>query len=449
MSLRDLFAEHLRRVSGHAEQALAVAAAAEATYDGIVFHAGTQDYYHADDHAVVFHPVPHFARFAPIPGPEHLLLFRPGTRPRLFQVVPEDYWYEPPAAPVHPYADVLDVVRVPSRAAAERQIGDVSRCAYIGNNPRAAAALRIPLTQIEPKTLVAALDWYRGYKTPYETHCIREAARVAARGHAAVRAGFDARPPERYLHAAYLEATGLLDHETPYHNIIAWDDRSAILHYQSKRTEPPRPGDVLLIDAGGVHHGYASDITRTYAGANAHPVFRAALDRMEALQLELVAMVGPGQPYVDVHARAHAGVAEILADVGVVKTRAGEALARRLTLPFLPHGVGHHLGLQVHDVGGRQIDARGAHREPPPEHPFLRTTRDLETGHVVTIEPGLYFIPMLLEPHRGGPDAGLFDWKLIDALVPCGGIRIEDDVLVTADGRENLTRPHVPGHRDV
>ena len=449
MNLAELFAEHIRIVSDHTTNALGVAAAAEAAYDGIVFHAGSESTYHADDRAVDFHPVPHFARFAPIPGPEHLLHFRPGARPRLFQVVPLDYWYEAPAELAHPYAEVLEVERVTSRDEAARRMGDLSRSAYIGNNPRTAAALGIPLPQIEPKTLVAALDWHRGTKTPYEIHCIRKATEIAARGHRVVRQGFETRIAERRLHAAYLEATGLLEPETPYTNIIAWDEKSATLHYQTKRPDPPRPGAVLLIDAGGQHLGYASDITRAYAHATAHPVFRAALDAMETLQQELVAMMGPGRSYVDVHVRAHAGVARILCELGVLRCTPTAALERKLTLPFLPHGVGHHLGLQVHDVGGRQVDVRGARREPPADYPFLRTTRDLDAGHVVTIEPGLYFIPMLLDPHRSGRDAGLFDWNLIDALLPYGGIRIEDDVLVTRDGFENLTRPHVAGHRDA
>jgi len=447
MNPKELFAAHIDTVCEHTEKALAVAAASEAAYDGIVFHAGTQDSYHADDNAIPFRPVPHFARFAPVQGPEHLLLYRPGPAPRLFQVVPEDYWYEPPAEPQHPYAEVLEVERVGSREEAAKRMGDVSRCAYIGNNPRAAAALRIPLPQIEPKTLVAALDWYRGFKTPYEVHCIREAGRRAAEGHRKVRGGFAGRASERRLHADYLEATGMLELQSPYTNIIAWDEAAAILHYQSKRTSSPSPGAVLLIDAGAAEHGYASDVTRTYANDRAHPVFRAALDRMETLQRELVQSVRPGGSYVDLQAQTHRGVAAILCDLGVLKAKPDDAVARGLTRPFFPHGVGHHLGLQVHDVGGRQTDPRGDRRDPPPGDPYLRTTRDLDVGHVLTVEPGLYFIPMLLEPYRTSADAA-FDWKLLDQLIPYGGIRIEDNVLVTAKGQEDLTRPLIPGHRE-
>jgi Xaa-Pro dipeptidase len=114
----------------------------------------------------------------------------------------------------------------------------------------------------------------------------------------------------------------------------------------------------------------------------------------------------------------------------------------------MPHGLGHHLGLQVHDVAGHQVDAAGTVVDPPPEHPFLRTTRPLAEGHLVTIEPGLYFIPMLLEPVREGEHSASVDWALVDDLVLRGGIRIEDDVWVTPDGGEDLTRPQIPGHRD-
>ena len=226
---------------------------------------------------------------------------------------------------------------------------------------------------------------------------------------------------------------------------MAWDDRAAILHYGTKRRSRPSPGHTFLIDAGACVHGYASDVTRTYVREGVHPAFQEALTRLEALQAQLVARVAPGVGFVELHAEAIAGIAAILVDIGVLRVGVGEALESGFALPYMPHGLGHHLGLQVHDVGGRQVTREGEHRPPPDEHPYLRTTRELDAGHVVTIEPGLYFIPLLLEPFRSGAGARAFAWKLVDELCACGGIRIEDDVLVKETGVDNLSRAFVPG----
>ncbi len=105
--------------------------------------------------------------------------------------------------------------------------------------------------------------------------------------------------------------------------------------------------------------------------------------------------------------------------------------------------MGHFLGLQVHDVGGRQKAPEGGTVPPPPQYPYLRTTRTIEENQVFTIEPGVYFIEMLLRPHREGPKKELFNWDLIPHLFQHGGVRIEDNVLVTKEGHRNLTRPHI------
>jgi len=275
---------------------------------------------------------------------------------------------------------------------------------------------------------------------------MREAAQWAARGHRAVREGMAERRSERELHAAYLAAAGALEFDSPFGNIIGWDRNAAVLHYQSKSPARPSPGLTLLVDAGASFLGYASDVTRTYAAGGAHPAFREALDGMDRLELELASELRPGASYLELHRRAHRGVARILREIGVLRIGEDEALERKLTLPFFPHGLGHHLGLQVHDVGGRQAAPDGTLVPPPEDFPALRTTRPVEAGQVITVEPGLYFIPLLLEPLRAGPHCSDVDWELVDALTPHGGIRVEDDILVTADGPENLTRPLIPRH---
>jgi Xaa-Pro dipeptidase len=111
-----------------------------------------------------------------------------------------------------------------------------------------------------------------------------------------------------------------------------------------------------------------------------------------------------------------------------------------VTSAFYPHGLGHLLGLQVHDMGGFLADDEGTITDPPSGHPYLRLTRILEENQVLTIEPGLYVIDLLLADLAGTPGEKMINRKRIDWLRPFGGMRIEDNVRVTADGCENLTR---------
>ncbi|MOA46834.1 Xaa-Pro dipeptidase [compost metagenome] len=111
-----------------------------------------------------------------------------------------------------------------------------------------------------------------------------------------------------------------------------------------------------------------------------------------------------------------------------------------MTNAFFPHGLGHFLGLQVHDAGGFMQDERGTHLPAPEQFPYLRCTRVMEVGQVFTIEPGLYFIDSLLEPLRQSEQGKRVNWNKVEALRPFGGIRIEDNIVLHGDGVENLTR---------
>jgi Xaa-Pro dipeptidase len=137
---------------------------------------------------------------------------------------------------------------------------------------------------------------------------------------------------------------------------------------------------------------------------------------------------------------AHRLIADQLREAGIVRCSVDEALDAAVTSVFFPHGIGHLLGLQVHDVAGLAADGSGAEIPRPAGHPYLRLTRRLEPGFVVTVEPGLYFIELLLEQARGGPAGQHINWSAVEKLRPFGGIRIEDDVLCTTGTPENLTR---------
>lgn len=414
------------------------AALAAAGFDGLVIQAGAPFTYFADDQDAPFRPTPHFAHWTPLEGPSHLLHLQPGKKPRLARVAPEDYWYE--QAPLgNPYwASQFDVVEVPDVERAWNELSIRGRTAYVGDRPDEAGAHGILRDALNPIALTSRLDWDRACKTAYEVDCLAAASTLGVRGHAAARRAFQEGASELAIHQAYVEAVGCTDKDLPYESIVGLDEKGAILHYCGKRKTGG--GRVLLIDVGAQVNRYASDITRTWTTDKADAAFRDLVAGMEKLQLELCALVKPGIAYLDLHAAAHRKIGDLLQRVGVLKVGGQDAIARGVTSPFFPHGLGHFLGIQVHDVGGRQKSPEGGTVPPPPEFPYLRTTRKVEQAQVFTIEPGLYFIEMLLRPHRTGPTKDLFDWKLIDRLSPHGGIRIEDNVLVTKDGHRNLTR---------
>ena len=147
-----------------------------------------------------------------------------------------------------------------------------------------------------------------------------------------------------------------------------------------------------------------------------------------------------GQSYPDLHIHAHHVLAGVLREHGFIRMSEENAVESGVTAAFFPHGLGHPIGLQVHDVAGFQQSERGGNIARPAGHPYLRMTRVLESGMVVTIEPGLYFIDMLLDELKATPHANDVDWAKVDHFRQYGGIRIEDDVVCTGNAPENLTR---------
>lgn len=435
---KTLFTDHLAE-----RHRLLEADLGETSLDGLILSSGTPFRYFADDRDAPFETSGHFRHWCPIDGPHHLLVLIKGEPPVLVRHAPEDYWYE--QAPLgEPFwhdrfvteeaGTVDDVWKALSRFSTSGAL------AYVGDSPERASGA-IPGIDVEPKKLLSRLDWSRAVKTDYELACLEEATRLGAIGHHAAHTAFIAGGSERDIHYAFIEAMGMLDAELPYNTIIAFDEKAAILHYEGKRrTTDAR---VLLIDAGAQWLGYASDITRTYAKPGTHERFIALLQGMEALQQRLCEAIRPGLPYGDLHHQAHLEIAALLQSCGIVSAEPDEIVDEGWSRPFFPHGLGHHLGIYVHDVGGHLAAPDGTPAPPPEQHPFLRNTRRLEPNHVFTMEPGLYFIPMLLRELRQGAASQRFDWELIDALTPCGGIRIEDNVVVTSDGHRNLTRQYL------
>lgn len=443
MDFAALYRAHVQTLEKNYASALAELKDLGRSLDGVLLHSGGDGYYFADDQHVPFRAVPHFLHWLPLEGPDHFLLFMPGRPLRLIRNAPRDFWYETPSPVETHWQSSFEIAEADGPSSARKELPDLSRTAYIGNNSDLAREWGIADENVQPRALMTRLDFARAVKTPYEVECLRKASKSAARGHRAAYAAFQAGLSERDIHRDYLNAIEGVESDTPYGNIIALDEKAAILHYQQKRGSESAPGNLLLIDAGARAYGYCSDVTRTHLRNGNEPLFKQLLAQMEIMQQSLVARVQTGLSYVEIHRAAHIGTAEILSDLGLIKLSAEEIFSRGLTHPFFPHGIGHLLGIQVHDVSGHMADRTGASLPPPPEYPFLRFTRVIEAGHVFTIEPGFYFIPMLLEPFRSGEHAAYFDWPAIDRLSRLGGIRIEDNIHATPNGPENLTRAYL------
>ncbi len=426
------------------------AAALEAeNLQAVLVHSGTPLISFQDDYEYAFRPNPHFLAWLPLTRHhDSALLVRPGRKPCIFFHQPEDFWYLPPGDPEAWWADHFDLQMVSEangwRTGLLSKLNGLSfgirDVAAIGDAPSLAACFEDD--RINPAGLVNRLNVARTRKTPYEIACMAEASQLAAKAHVEAANAFREGASEWRIHQRYLGACEHSDAQLPYNNIVALNTHGSVLHYQGREVAVPDPLRSFLIDAGCTVNGYASDITRTYAvqnGASGEDGFAELVAAMDTLQQGLVEAVRAGLDYRDLHLRAHREIAGLLESFGIIKVPADEAVATGLSGVFYPHGLGHFIGLQTHDVAGL-TDDEGRAIPRPEGHPFLRLTRVLEAGNVLTIEPGLYFIEPLLRQWRETADAAAVNWGRVETLKPYGGIRIEDNVVVGESGSDNLTR---------
>jgi Xaa-Pro dipeptidase len=431
----SLYTDHLATLQRQAESALE-----RCGLDTLLIASGVEKYAFLDDRPYLFQANPHFKHWLPLTEhPHSWLAVRPGKKPRVVYYQPDDYWHVPPAAPSGEWVEAVElvVIRAPEEAAAALADLVTPRTAIL-----AEADAALPgLTPDNPERLLNLLHWARGVKTPYELAQMRAAQRRAVPGHRDARAAFLRGDSEAAIHRAYLMATGHTDRDLPYGNIIGLNEHAAVLHYQYQDDSPPAEVRSFLIDAGAQVNGYASDITRTWV-APGHDEFAALVAALEVEQLGLVDEVREGADYRDIHLSTHRRIARVLRGAGIATMSEEALVAKGVTKTFFPHGIGHLLGLQVHDVGGFMASENGDVADKPEGHRYLRLTRPLQAGMVVTIEPGLYFIPTLLRELRASPQGGQVDWDAVERLQRYGGIRIEDDVACRAVGEapENLTR---------
>jgi Xaa-Pro dipeptidase len=430
-SLDQLYAPHLAALMQRTDRSLA-----QSGFDALVVHAGRPPVQFLDDQDYPFKVNPQFKAWVPIiDNPRCVLVYVPGARPTVLFYQPDDFWHKPAKVPTDPWTAAVNLILMSDDSKASAHWARLGRVAFIG--PGALPADADPKS-VNPKDLIALLDYDRAVKTPYELACLRKASEIGARGHAAAFAAFSRGGSEYDAHMSYLQACGQREEEMPYNNIVAYNENAAVLHYQHLARATPAPLRSFLIDAGAQYRGYASDITRTYAKSSGR--FADLVQAMDKAQLALCSEIVAGRDYRDVHLSAHRILGDVMQQVGLTKLPGQAALESGVTAVFFPHGIGHLLGLQVHDVGGIMGDTEGHERERPKGHPYLRLTRMLEPGVVVTVEPGIYLIEALLAAAHADQRRAHIDWAVVEELKPYGGVRIEDNVAATSHKPENMTR---------
>jgi Xaa-Pro aminopeptidase len=266
----------------------------------------------------------------------------------------------------------------------------------------------------------------------------RRGAAATAAGYAAVqpflRPGVSERRMQIELEAEYFrqgaQATG-------YDTIVGVGPQSAVFHGSPSNERIAQEGDFILIDSGAQVDRYVTDVTRTYVAGQPTPFQRDLYQVVLDAQLKAIARCRNGAEWKDLHFGAAADMMDGLTAMGVTRGAGKSLVEQEVHTLFYPHGIGHMLGLGVRDASGLEP---GRTRDPRPSLRSLRMDLILRPGYIVTIEPGLYFIPALLDdPARRARFKDAVNWALVDQHRRLGGVRIEDNLVVTTDAPENLT----------
>lgn len=300
-------------------------------------------------------------------------------------------------------------------------------------------------TPIDLDTMPEAITHCRVFKTDWELDQMREAARVNDIAHRGVLEALEPGKFEYELKAVFdyhQIKNGLM--QDAYNGIFAAGKNSAILHYVENDRQI-KDGDLFLIDAGFEYNGYASDFTRTYPANGSFSAGQSAIyEAVLEAQKQVIEAARPEVNMEDLHVLAARVMMRGLKDAGIVRGSIDDLMNEDVFALFFPHGLGHFLGIDTHDVGGYP---QGVDRIERPGIKYLRMRRTLQPGMVLTIEPGLYFVPALLKPAlKDDKIAPFLNASRLREMMDFGGIRIEDNLIITDEGYENLT--NVPKERD-
>jgi len=284
--------------------------------------------------------------------------------------------------------------------------------------------------------LKEAIEECRVVKDDYEIALTLKANDISTIAHTAVLKAVKHAKNERELEAVFLErsiANGC--REQAYHSIVASGTAAATLHYV-KNYEPLEGKLNLLLDAGGEYNCYAADITRTFPiNGKFSRESRDIYDIVLQMQHVCTNMLKEGVVWDDVHLEAHKIAIEGLLALGILQGNKEDILKTRTSVAFFPHGLGHYLGMDTHDTGGHPDYA-----DTDPLFRYLRVRGKLPAGAIITVEPGIYFCKFIIDPYLTDPvHAAYINYEVLKKYWEVGGVRIEDNILITKDGYKNLT----------
>ena len=319
-----------------------------------------------------------------------------------------------------------------------------------------------PPAWIDWRHIQAEIDACRVIKDDHEIELIKRANEISAAAHREVLLGITSMTNEAQIHGCFLNAcVSRGAHKQAYEIIAASGPNAATLHY-TQNDDELRGRPLVCLDAGAEWNCYASDVTRTFplGGDWLSEQARNIYTAVQRMQEACISRVRQGVRYLDLHWLAHEIAIGELLRLGIFRRgfSAYEIMESGASLVFFPHGLGHHVGLEVHDVSPEPIMA---HDTPPTTGitgsktstmpaefqsasatylaPCTASSPSLKAGMVVTIEPGIYFSSLGLDDACSKPISKYIDMEVAKEYIPLGGVRIEDDILVTEDGFVNLT----------
>ncbi|KAI0802384.1 peptidase M24, structural domain-containing protein [Xylaria sp. FL0064] len=284
--------------------------------------------------------------------------------------------------------------------------------------------------------LAEAIDECRVVKDDYEIALIKKANDISGAAHRSVLENVRKAKNEHELEGVFIgNCMRQGAKKQAYPSIVASGRSAATLHYVDNDKNLTGK-DLLLLDAGAEWRTYASDITRTFPiSGRFTEQSRAIYEIVLQMQNDCIAMLKEGVWWDDVHVRAHEVAIDGLLSLGILKGNRKEILEARTSTAFLPHGLGHYLGMDTHDTGGHPN-----YSDPDPMFRYLRVRRNLPAGSVITVEPGIYFCEFIIAPYLKDPKHSKYiDESVLNKYWDVGGVRIEDNILITKDGYVNLT----------